>query len=423
MTRLAWRSAPCHLFLLSPALFLMAALPPPGPFSRFAVFLLVGGVALVLAMLGLLKHLEKARVDLPTPAGAGAVARSTPPRPGAPSPAASAPPAPVKPLVDPAVARLVQTISEALAVLRDPNNPNKKAALASLREALAHSEPKVAIAAIRQFLAGGENADTGLRFKVGEGGVLDEAPTMRTFLMDQLGTISRDAGTNDAAEEARATLQASNSPDESAVAMRNLAWADPEGSKTQLAASERAMLDNAAWRQSPTGGYLEAFDVAAYSGDASLFDELAGMAKTPGALQRAALVAMERLSALSPGQVVSYLNAHPDLLADRPLLRADYMGNVDLSDPAQLAQIETYLQRTDVTDAEKDKFIGRLVIPAGFSSNNLLTPSEIPVSVPEHRALVNQVAGQWLASGKFPTLQTALQNAVADTGSNTSGNP
>ena len=401
----------------------MAVPSTPGPLSRFALFLLVGGLVLILAMLGLLKHLKNER----------ALTASAPPVVVGPGPAKSASTGngavavatPAKPAVDPAVTRLVQTIADALAVLRDPNNPDKKAALAALREALAHADPKVALAAIHQFLATGNDAATGLGFKVGQGGVLDEAPTMRTFLMDQLGTISHDAGTADAAEEARATLQANTSPDESAVAMRNLAWTDPEGSKALLATSERAMLTNAAWRQSPSGGYLEAFDVAAYAGDASLLDELAPMGTDPSPVQRAALIAMERLSALSPDEVATYLNAHPGLLADRPMLRADYMGNVDLSDPDQMAQAEAYLARTDVTDAEKDKFIARLAMPAGFVSNNLLTPSDIPVSLPEHRALVNQVAGNWLSSGKYPALQTALQNAVTATTTTPSsaGNP
>ena len=366
----------------------MAVPSAPGPLSRFAIFLLVGGLVLVLATLGVLKHLDgeahdkNAPGNLHLPLSTGRL----PATGNSPTVAAT----PAKPALDPAVTRLLQTISDALAVLRDPNNPNKKAALNALREALGGADPKVALAAIRGFLATGQDAATGLRFKVGE-------------------------GTADAAEEARATLQANTSPDESAVAMRNLAWADPTGSKGLLASSERAMLNNAAWRQSPTGGYLEAFDVAAYAGDASLLDQLAPLGTTPSPVQRAALIAMERLSAMAPGEVVSYLNAHPDLLADRPLLRADYMGNVDLSDPAQLAQAESYLARTDVTDAEKNKFIERLAVPAGFSSDNLLTPSTIPVSLPDHAKLVNQVAGQWLSSGKYPALQPALQSTVTST--------
>ena len=64
---------------------------------------------------------------------------------------------------------------------------------------------------------------------------------------------------------------------------------------------------------------------------------------------------------------------------------------------------------------EKEKFIGRLVTPAGFVSDNLLTPSTIPLSLPEHQALVNTVAQEWLASGKYPALQTALQTAITNT--------
>ena len=397
----------------------MAVPSTPGPLSRFAIFLLVGGFALVLAMLGVLKHLERTRAPVAVSPDAGTLAKTG----SSASAAVKGPSALTKPAVDPAVTRLVQTISDALGVLRDPKNPNKKAALDALRDALAHAEPKVALVAIRSFLASGENANTGQGFRVGEGGVLAEAPTLRTFLMDQLGTISRDAGLPaDSAEEARATLQANTSPDESALAMRNLAWADPDGSKATLAAAERAMLNNPAWRQSPSAGYLEAFDVIAYTGDATMLDDLATMAKTPSALQQAALVAMERLSALAPAQVADYLNAHPNVLADRPMLRADYMGNVDLNDPAQRADAEAYLQRTDVSDAEKDKFVARLATPAGFVSDNLLTPAQIPMSLPDHRALINQVAGQWLASGKYPAQVTALQNAVTNTAS-TSGTP
>ncbi len=393
----------------------MAVPSTPGPLSRFAIFLVVGGLALVLGMWGFLHHVEETRslasrppsgAETPSGAQRGPAATIT----GNPSAATA------KPAADPAVARLVQTISDALGVLRDPHNSNKKAALDALRESLTHAEPKIALAAIRQFLAGGENADTGQGFRVGEGGVLTEAPTLRTFLMDQLGSIGRDAGTADAAEEARATIAANVSPDETALAMRNLAWADPTGSKSTIAAAERAMLANNAWRQAPTGGYLESFDVIAYTGDVSTMDDLANLARTPSVLQQAALVALERLSAMDPADVSSYLNAHPNILSDRPLLRADYMGNVDLSDPAQRAQAEAYLQRTDVTDAEKDKFIARLVTPAGFVSNNLLTPATIAVSLPDHRALVNQVAGQWLASGQYPAQATALQSAVTNTG-------
>ena len=98
---------------------------------------------------------------------------------------------------------------------------------------------------------------------------------MRTFLMDELGTISQEAGTTDAAEVARATLDTKGSADEWAMAMRNLAWADPDGSKSLLAAKARELIEYAPWQAAPSGGYLEAFDAAAYAGDPSIINDLA----------------------------------------------------------------------------------------------------------------------------------------------------
>jgi hypothetical protein len=176
------------------------------------------------------------------------------------------------------------------------------------------------------------------------------------------------------------------------------------------------MLNYAPWQQNPSGGYLEAFDAAAYSGDSSLTGDLAEMATSSSPAKGAALVALERLSALAPEGVSSYLNSNPGVLSDLPMLRADYMGNVDLSDPAQEAQAEAYLARDDVSDAEKEKFLGRLGTPAGFVSDTLLTPPDttsMPLS--QHQAMVNRAASAWLASGSYPTLTATLQQLVQRT--------
>ena len=82
-----------------------------------------------------------------------------------------------------------------------------------------------------------------------------------------------------------------------------------------------------------------------------------------------------------------------------------------------MAQAETYLDRTDVSEAEKDKFLARLAMPAGFVSETLLTPETITqMPITEHRALVNQTATNWLASGKYPALQGALQQLITTHG-------
>lgn len=381
--------------------------PPntPSATTRFGIFFLIGGVTLIFVFWGILRYLKDSKH--PAPAAQRTSKQVT-----------SVTPTPVSKATEDAKAtekaNLSERVSQALAVLRDPNNSNKKAALDALKEALRGADPKVAVAVIREFLDTKQDAPTGLQFKVGDNHELDESPTMRTFLMDQLGDISLEAKLGDAAEVARATLGSKDSSDEWALAMRNLALSDPDGSRSFLAGKVKEMLAYPAWQQQPSTGYLEAFDVAAYAGDPGVVANLGMMLSSPnGSLQRASRVALQRLSALAPEQVAEYLNANPNVLSDYPNLRADYMGNVDLSSPAQLTQAETYLARTDVTDAEKNKFIGRLGLPAGFVSNTLVTPEDItPMPILEQRALANRTAAAWLASGKYPTLQPALQKMM-----------
>ncbi len=404
----------------------MASLPPPSPLSRFGMILLGGALLLVLGLLWFAQHLADRRGQgmaaagsspwkkIPATVGNGvirpeAVAEKTPLPPGRQPPEK-------EDAKKEAVRQLNGIIGNALAVLRDPANPNKLAALDALREALRRAEPAVAIAATRQFLATREDAPTGLRFKVGPNGALAEAPTLRTFLMDQLGSISGQAGVADAAEVGRETLATKTSPDEWALAMRNVAWADPQGSGDYLAAKARELITYTPWRQQPSGGYLEAFDVAAYSGDPTLLNDLAPLAAAASPVQQAALIAMDRLSATAPGKVSAYLNANPGILSDLPMVRADYMGKVDLSDPAQNAQAEAYLRRGDVSMEEKDKFLARLALPAGFVSDNLLTPAQSQNNnLVVHRTMVNQAATDWLNSGRFPALQDPLQKLVTST--------
>lgn len=382
--------------------------PPISPLSRFGIVLLTGGALIVLGLLVFLNHLpavhpkaerqgvhSSAQVAPESEAGLKTQAQSS---------------------ASNAAADLALTIEHALAVLNDPTIADKSVALKALREALARTDPAAGIQAVKKFLAGGQDVKTGERFKVGPGGVLQSAPTMRTLLMDQLGSWSNQIHTADAADVARQVLETKGSADEWAVSLRNLAWNDPEGSKGLLGAKARDLITYKPWQQAPTAGYMEAFDSAAYSGDPTLLDVLAPLTKDPSAVRQPALVATDRLSAMAPRAVADYLNAHPDLLSDRPLMRADYMGKVDLSDDAQRADAEAYLQRTDVTLPEKTKFLERLGVPAGFVSNNLLTPPQPPaMPLIERRALVNQTAASWLQSGQYPTLQAPLQTLIEDT--------
>jgi hypothetical protein len=279
--------------------------------------------------------------------------------------------------------------------------------LAALKTELLAADPALAIAAIRDFLASGGDARTGVDFAIKAGGEIT-APSLRVMLMDTLGQIARATGSDAAAKLARETLQKKDSADEWAIALRNIAWHEPQNTAL-LASKMREMLASQPWRAAPTSGMLEAFDVIVFTKDASLVPDLASAQADPNEqLRHAADVALDRLAAASPLDVMSYLNSHPDTLADRPMLRADYFAKADLGQPGQKSAVELYLGRPDVADAEKSKLLKALATPASFISENLLTPppSEIDESAREHAILF--ALHEWLTQKRYPSLTPQL---------------
>lgn len=277
----------------------------------------------------------------------------------------------------------------------------------ALRQELLNADPQQATAAIRAFLDSGRDIETRQEFMIGEGGVLAGAPTMRTLLLDVLGQISRKTRSSAAAEVSRSILEKKDSPDEWAVAMRNVGWHDPK-SKPYLAGKFREMLTHEPWTTQPSAGFLESFDVAVFSGDPALVPDLSNILSGENEeLRRAAAVALDRLSAMAPLQVMSHLNANPTELADRPFLRADYYAKTDLSNPAQRQALETYLARNDVSLPEKTKLLKALATPASFVSDNLLTstPSAPVDDSPFRTQQLSQTLDQWLQQNRFPELQ------------------
>ena len=279
--------------------------------------------------------------------------------------------------------------------------------LESLKRTLLAADPALATAAIRDFLATGRDARTGLDFALRPGGDI-AAPTLRVLLMDVLGRIAKRDGTDAAAKLARETLEKRDSADEWAIALRNVAWHEPAAT-AYLAAKAREMLAFAPWRAAPTSGMLEAFDVIVFTKDGSLTADLASAQSDPNEqLRHAADVALDRLAAASPLDVMSYLNAHPTTLAERPMLRADYFAKADLAHPGQKTALEFYLGRPDIADAEKTKLLKALATPAAFVSENLLTPPppEFDEATREHAILA--ALHEWLTGKRFPALETQL---------------
>lgn len=276
------------------------------------------------------------------------------------------------------------------------------------------------IAAIMEFLRSGVDAPTGQGFVVGEGGSLSEAVTLRVYLMDKLGTLCLETGRSEALDVGRETLDGFGSPDEWAIAMRNVAWLDP-GSRTYLAEKVAAMLGNEPWLAQPSTGMLEAFDVVVHAKVLPVVPELGTMlAMDDSPLSRAAAVALNRLAASEPLEFISLLNHDPAVLAESPMERADLVALTDLSNVDQRAAVEAYLLRGDVTDLEKKQFFGSLLQNGQFVSNNLITPLVPPES--EEQAVkrlesVSSAVDTWARDARFAVYRDQLAELKSTIGS------
>ncbi len=297
---------------------------------------------------------------------------------------------------------LADRIGAVLAKLR--RNGANADDLAWLRRDL-FADPAAGIAAIRRFLATHEDAATGQRFIVTKDGVLGGAPTLRLFLLDALGQLSRQVRQGDGAAVAREILEKKDSPDEWALALRNLAWDEPK-SRAFLAQKMHEMLAYEPWLASPTSGMFEAFDIAVYSGDATFIPTLAGLAHGENtALQRAATVALDRLAESSTLAVMNYLNANPTVIADLPFVRADYFAKANLADVPQRAAVERYLDRPDITPSEKTKFLHAIAAPGSFVSDSLLSTQLPPDDGTARQAGIATATAEWARTNRFPPLR------------------
>jgi hypothetical protein len=288
----------------------------------------------------------------------------------------------------------------------------QKQALALLRQTLASRPTSEASAAIRQFLDSKMDAPTRQGFKIGAKGFLNEAPSLRTFLLDYLGQIDPVA----AAEYARVILSSKDSPEEWAVALRNLATGDSSaGGRALLQQKAGEMLQYGPWQQNPSTGYLEAFDVAVFLGGTGLVPALTDLVRKQDnpAVAHAAYLALDRLAINEPATLLGALAADPDLMKGREQTRANYFARADVRDPQQRQVLESYLLDPRTSAQELQQFAGLFPNANFMVSQNLLTPTPTP----DHAALTGrdaaslQVVQDWLADPRFAKVQPQLQRA------------
>jgi hypothetical protein len=149
-------------------------------------------------------------------------------------------------------------------------------------------------------LASHEDAAINQALTVGPGGTLTGAPTLRLFLLDILGQLARLTRSGDAATISRQILANKDSPDEWALALRNVAWGEAGLASFSRGENARDAQLRTVARDTPTAGLLQAFDVAVYSGDPRLLTTFSELAQSgQAAIERAAIVALDRLAETS----------------------------------------------------------------------------------------------------------------------------
>jgi len=291
-----------------------------------------------------------------------------------------------------------------------PDAATARRQLAELRAIFSAMPTNEAVAAIRQFLDSKADADTHLGFKVAGNGLLDEAPTLRTFLLDELARLNPAA----AADYSKVILSSMDSPDEWAVALRNLAWGDTSADGRALLEQKTGeMLQYEPWQQNPSTGFLEAFDTAVYLGGTSLMPTLTSLVREQDnpAVAHASYLALDRLVINDPTATLTALLADPNTMQGRETTRANYFARADVRDPQQLQVLEEYLLNPQISPAEIDTFAGIFPNANYMISPNLLTQSQTP----DHTALVSRDAAslgvmqQWLADPRFASLRPSLE--------------
>lgn len=305
-------------------------------------------------------------------------------------------------------------LDEALAALRTTATPEDAGRiLTDLHACLASLPPDLASSVITRFLADpSKDAGTGIEFKVGERGSLAGHPSLRIALLDWLGGI--DPGR--AGEVAEGILSTPTDPDEWAVCLRNHARARP-GAENHgfLHAKTEELIRNPVWREEPSVGFLEAFDVLVHTRateSTGLLGQLvADTSPEARPLAHAAYLTLDRLTIREPAAMMRQLSAHPDLARTRGPMVANMFARADLREPDQRALVREYLLDPVRTRQELHAFAG--VYPnANYSiSRNLLTKPTTargPDLAAHDRAALIQV-NKWLENPEFEPVKPCLE--------------
>lgn len=276
---------------------------------------------------------------------------------------------------------LLRLIESNLAKFRNSaDRDESRRILDQLRESLRGADPTAAARAIAAFLKTGADAPTKLPFSVGPEGVMDGVPSLRTALLDLLPSLDPEL----TLEISRSIMDQKTTPDEYALALRNLAWNDLNGDlHGELIDRLKQMIQVFDWFGQPSAGFLEAIDAAVFASGEQSFELAASLGR--GALDsgnqdlaRAAFIAMDRIVQQDPGLLIQAYDQGAGLAELGANQRASLMSRLEISDPGQRELFIRYLGDPGVGEEELAYFAK--IFPNG-----------------------NYIHGNWLMSGTAPT--------------------
>lgn len=308
----------------------------------------------------------------------------------------------------PTPAQQVQNAAKALRAAASPSE--SKRSFADIRAALRQMEVKEAREWLLAQWATGDDIATQLDLSFDAGQNLAEWPSWRVFLLDMLFLTDPEA----AAGLSRELLAVSQSPDEWAVAMRNLARVGKHDELLKTKSSE--LLRRKDWQTKPSAGYLEAYDVIVHTRNTALAPELLANCdvKEAKAVRHASFLTLDRLIMAEPAKVLPELAKTASSHPQSGLMLSNMIARADVRDPVQRQAVETYLLDPKRTAEELRGFASVFPNANVAISQNLLTPSPtIQGADLTARDLASfQVLSGWQADERFRAVYEPLSAAA-----------
>lgn len=288
-----------------------------------------------------------------------------------------------------------------------PDADEIRARLLATRIAWTEVDPQALAEALDHLLNSGDDAATGLDFRVGNHGFLSGWPTMRVFLLDVLAASDPEM----AQEIAKRLLDRTNSADEFATGLRSLTREGMgRAEDAELLSRFGQLLGHREWQDSRA--FAEALDLARVIGSPDAARQLANWTGNR-ALQT---MAMHEFAAEHPAAMLEILNTGS---SGDGATHANLMARANPEEPAQLAAVDAYLRSPDRSPEEAAVFLKSFPLRSATTGYRLYGKTPAPYSH-ERIASGDRKAGElvnaWVADPaleKYRPDLLALQQRLA----------